>query len=62
MKENNLHTMLNELKTKVKESSGKIAEGELINLITLIARAELELKKNGSGDPEIFEKEIMKFV
>ena len=62
MDENKLKSLLTELKAKVKESSGKITEGELIQMINLMARTEMELKKNGNSRPEEFEKEIMKLV
>lgn len=62
MKENTLETMINELKAKVKQSSGQIREDEQIYLINLLARAEMELKKNGSGSPEILKNEILMFL
>lgn len=62
MNENKLKSILTELKETVKESSGKIMEDELMHMINLMARAEMNLKKNNNIYPEEFEKEIMKFV
>ncbi|MBK8553932.1 MAG: hypothetical protein IPL53_23970 [Ignavibacteria bacterium] len=62
MDENKLKSLLTELKAKVKESSGKIREDKLIYMINLMARTEMELRKNGNICTEELEKEIMKFV
>ncbi|MBL8008379.1 MAG: hypothetical protein JNJ56_12680 [Ignavibacteria bacterium] len=61
MNNKNLILLLAKLKTKVKESAGKIEEDELIRMINLIAKSELELRQN-NGNYEEFEKEILKFI
>ena len=61
MNNKNLILLLAKLKTKVKESAGKIEEDELIRMINLIAQSELELRQN-NGNYEEFEKEILKFI
>ncbi|MBK7253001.1 MAG: hypothetical protein WBQ38_12540 [Ignavibacteria bacterium] len=62
MKENKLQSLLTELKTKVKDSSGKIGEGELLNMINLIAKSEMLLRHKSNSCPEEFEKEILKLI
>ena len=61
MDKSNLKLLLAKLKTKVKDSSGKIAEDKLISMINVIANAELELRHNDNGNTEVLEKEIMEF-
>ena len=62
MDQNNLKLLLEKLRTKVRDSSGKIREGELIGMINMIARAEMELRHNNNGNNERIEKEILKFL
>ncbi|MGB3017964.1 MAG: hypothetical protein WBC65_09160 [Ignavibacteria bacterium] len=62
MDQNNLKLLLEKLRTKVRDSSGKIREGELISMINMIARAEMELRHNNNGNNERIEKEILKFL
>lgn len=62
MDQNNLKLLLEKLRTKVRDSSGKIREGELISMINMIARAEMELRHNDNGNNERIEKEILKFI
>lgn len=62
MDQNNLKLLLEKLRTKVRDSSGKIREGELISMINMIARAEMELRHNDNGNNERIEKEILKFL
>lgn len=62
MDQNSLKLLLEKLRTKVRDSSGKIREGELISMINMIARAEMELRHNNNGNNERIEKEILKFL
>ncbi len=62
MDQNNLKLLLEKLRTKVRDSSGKIREGELISMINMIARAEMKLRNSNNGNIEKFEKEILKFI
>ncbi|MBK6504697.1 MAG: hypothetical protein IPG02_03310 [Ignavibacteria bacterium] len=62
MDQNNLKLLLEKLRTKVRDSSGKIREGELISMINMIARAEMKLRNGNNGNIEKFEKEILKFI
>ena len=62
MDQNNLKLLLEKLRTKVRDSSGKIREGELISMINMIARAEMKLRNSDNGNNERFEKEILKFI
>jgi hypothetical protein len=62
MDQNNLKLLLEKLRTKVRDSSGKIREDELINMINVIAKTEMELRHNENGNTEEFVKEILKFV
>ena len=62
MDQNNLKLLLEKLRTKVRDSSGKIKEGELISMINMIAKAEMELRHNDNGNAEECVKEILKFV
>lgn len=62
MNDNKLETLLMKLKAIVKQSSGKIREEDLLNMINLIARTEMELKQNSSICAEKYEKEIVKFI
>ena len=57
-----MQSALRELKTKVKDFSGKIREDELLQMINLVARTEMELKKIDNICTEEFEKEIMKYL
>jgi hypothetical protein len=59
---NKLQSLLKKLKTEVKESSGKTKEDKIINMINLIARTELNLKKNDYSHSEDFEREILKYL
>ncbi len=62
MDQNNLKLLLEKLRTKVRDSSGKIREGELISMINMIARAEMELRHSKNGNIKELEKEVMKFM
>lgn len=62
MTDNKLQYLLIELKAKVKQSSGKLREDKLIEMINLIARTEIKLKQNGNSCPEEIEREIMKYL
>lgn len=62
MNSNKLKSLLTELKAKVKESSGKITEDELIYMINLMARTEMKLKQMDKNSQEEFEKEIRKYL
>lgn len=62
MNSNKLKSLLTELKVKVKASSGKIREDELIYLINLMARTEMKLKQNDNSFREELEKEISNYL
>lgn len=62
MDQNNLKLLLEKLRTKVRDSSGRIGEDELINMINVIAKVEMELRRNDNGNVEECVKEILKYV
>ena len=59
---NRLQSLLKKLKSEVKESSGKTREDKILNMINLIARTELNLKKNDITHSEEIEREILEYL